>query len=104
MSQDIYINVQRVNSSTSINNTPIHVQKDNRDVPEVLYYEGVSPVERFDMYVYGIYDIRLTDILIDTQNIDPITQTYFRYRVTGMPASYPDLHMECIADLLRGSV
>lgn len=101
MSQDIYVNYQRVNGSTPINNTPIHVQLDNREVSEVLYYEGVAPIERFDAYVYGVYSILQTDILTDTKNIDPVTQKNAQYRVINISEPFPDFHMELIVDLLR---
>lgn len=103
MSKDIFVNVQRVNaSSPAISN--VYMQLDNLPLSEVLYYEGVAPVERFTAYTLGVYDIRQTDILIDTTNIDPVTATNYRYRVITVPEPFPDQHMEMDVDLFRGSV
>jgi hypothetical protein len=101
MSRDILVNVQRVNASAPFL-TNIAVQLDNREMSEVLYYEGVAPVERFDAYVYGIYDnIRQTDLLIDTINIDSVTSTNYKYRIINISEPFPDYHMELIVDLFR---
>lgn len=104
MSKDIFVNVQRVNTSTSVLSN-IYMQLDNDPITETLYYEGVAPVERFTAYTLGIYDIRQTDILIDTTNIDPVTSTNYKYRVISIPEPFPmDGHMEVSVDLLRGGI
>lgn len=104
MSKDIFVNVQRVNGTAPVL-TSVYMQIDNLDVSETLYYEGVAPVERFIAYALGIYDIRQTDILIDNSNIDPVTSTYYRYRVISLPEPFAlDQHMEMTVDLLRGGV
>lgn len=103
MSKDIVVNVQRVNAAMpAISN--ISMQFDNLPVSEVLEYEGAARVERFSVYILGIYDIRQTDILIDTKNTDPVTATNYRYRVIDIPEPFPDFHMQLTADLLRGSM
>jgi hypothetical protein len=103
MSKDIYVNVQRVNATDpALSN--VYMQLDNLPLSEVLYYEGVAPVEPFAAYTLGIYDIRQTDILIDTANIDPATNANYRYRVISVPEPFPDFHMELNLDLLRGSM
>lgn len=103
MSRDIFVNVQRVNTSTNAMSN-IYMQLDNEPVSEMLYYEGVTPVERFTAYTLGIHDIRQTDILIDVTNIDPITSTNYKYRVISIPEPFPmDGHMELLCDLLRGT-
>lgn len=103
MSRDIHVNVQRVNGTMpAISN--VYIQLDNIPLSEVLYYEGVAPVERFAAYTLGIYDIRQTDILIDTATIDPVTTTNYRYRVIDIPEPFPDNHMELTVSLLRGGM
>jgi hypothetical protein len=102
MSKYIYVNVQRVNGSMPVL-SGIRMQLDNIDLSEELYYEGVAPVERFAAYAFGIYDIRQTDILMDTTNIDPVTNTNYRYRVISIPESF-FFHTEMTLDLLRGSM
>ncbi len=103
MSKDIFVNVQRVNTSINVLSN-LYVQLDNEPISEVLYYEGVAPVERFTAYTLGTYDIRQTDILVDTTNIDPVTTTNYRYRVISIPEFFPDNHGEMLVDLFRGSV
>ncbi len=104
MSKDIVVNVQRVNASVPVINN-VSLQLDNLPTSEVLYYEGVAPVERFTAYSQlGIYDIRQTDLLIDTVNIDPKTATNYQYRVVTIPESFPDQHMELVCDLYRGGM
>lgn len=103
MSKDIWVNVQRVDApSPAISN--VYMQLDNVPVSEVLYYEGVAHVEHFSAYTLGIYDIRQTDILTDTTNIDPVTTTNYRYRVITIPEPFPDQHMELTVSLLRGGM
>jgi len=89
MSRDIVVNVQRVNALTpAINN--VSLQLDNLPLSEVLYYDGVAPVERFTAYAQmGTYDIRQTDLLTDTVNIDPKTSTNYQYRVVSIPEAFP---------------
>lgn len=102
MSSDIFVNVQRASASTpAISN--VYMQLDNLPQQESLYYEGVAPVERFTGYTLGVYDIRQTDILTDTKNIDPKTGTNYQYRVTSIPEFFPDGHGEITLDLLRGT-
>lgn len=103
MSKDIYVDVQRVNASTPAI-TNVYMQLDNLPLSDVLYYEGVAPVERFTAYTLGVYDIRQTDILTDRTNIDPVTGTNYRYRVFTVPEFFPDGHGELGVDLYRGSV
>lgn len=103
MSRDIIVNVQRVGAGgPAISN--VYLQLDNIPTPEVLYYEGVAPIERFSAYALAIYDVRQTDILTDVINIDPKTSTNYQYRVTSIPEPFPDGHMELTCDLLRGGV
>lgn len=103
MSKYIYVNVQRVDASTPVISN-IFMQLDNAPQSETLYYEGVAPVERFNAYTMGIYDIRQTDILTDTVNIDPVTNSNYKYRVTNIPETFFDGHMEIDLDLWRGNV
>lgn len=103
MSKDIDVNVQDVGSSTPIA-SDVHVQLDNLPVPEIIYYEGVATIERFEAYVTGIYDIQQNNILTDVKNIDPKTGTNYQYRITSIPEPFPDGHMELTCDLLRGGV
>lgn len=103
MSKDIFVNVQRVNTSTNVLSN-IYMQLDNEPQNEMLYYEGVAPVEHFTAYTLGIYDIRQTDILIDNTNVDPVTNSNYKYRVISIPEPFPmDGHMELLCDLLRGT-
>lgn len=106
MSRDIVVNVQRVNGTQpAVKNVPL--QLDNLPVPaEVLYYEGVTHVEHFEVYVLGIYDIRQTDILTETNTstVDPQTGTAYRYRVISISEPFPDNHMEATISLLRGGM
>lgn len=104
MSKDIFINVQRVNTSVNALSN-IYMQLDNEPISEMLYYEGVAPLERFTAYTLGIYDIRQTDILIDANNLDPVTSANYKYRVVSIPEPFAmDGHMEMLVDLLRGGV
>ncbi len=103
MSKDVYVNVQRVGASTpAINN--VYMQLDNLPIADMLYYEGVAPVERFEAYTLWTYDIRQTDILIDTTQRDVVTGTSYHYRVISIPETFPDQHMELECDLIRGGV
>ncbi len=103
MSRDIVVNVQRVgDSAPAISN--VYLQLDNIPTPEILYYEGVAPIERFAAYTLGIYDLRQTDILTDVLSIDPKTGTNYQYRITSIPEPFNDGHMELTCDLLRGGV
>jgi hypothetical protein len=103
MSRDIYVDVQRANASIPAV-TNVYMQLDNLPLSEVLYYEGVAPVERFTAYTLAVYDIRQTDIVTDRTNIDPVTGTNYRYRIITIPEAFPDQHMEMNVDLLRGGV
>lgn len=103
MSRDIYVNVTRVGATTPAL-TNIYMQLDNTPVSELLYYEGVGPVERFTAYTLWTYDIRQTDIITDTTNIDSKTGKNFQYRIITIPEPFPDGHMEMECDLLRGGM
>lgn len=103
MSKDITVNVMRVGGSTPAI-SDVYMQLDELPVPEIIYYEGVSPVERYTAYTLAIYDIRQHDRLTDTVNIDTETGTNAQYRVTSIPEPFPDGHMEMTCDLLRGGV
>jgi hypothetical protein len=102
MSTDITVNVFRAGSVTpTISN--IYIQKDNLSVQEASYYGGASPYERFSFYTLATYDIRQTDLLIDTVNIDPKTTKNYQYRVINIPEFFPDMHGELVVDLVRGT-
>jgi hypothetical protein len=103
MSKDIYVNVQRANASTPAI-TNVYMQLDNLPLSDVLYYEGVAPIERFTAYTLAVYDIRQTDIVTDRTNIDPVTGTNYKYRVITVPEPFLDNHMEMNVDLYRGNV
>lgn len=103
MSKYITVNVQHVNTS-SPTFTNVFMQLDNMPLSEVLYYEGVAPIERYMAYTQAIYDIWQTDILTDTSNIDPVTSAPYQYRVVTIPESFLDAHMEMVLDLKRGGV
>ena len=107
MSKYIYANIRHVNDKVSYV-TNVYMQLDNLPVPETLYYEGVSPVERYAGYITGIYDAWQTDIVTEMSNadprissVDPVTNTNYQYRVISIPESFPDSHMELVADLYR---
>lgn len=103
MSKYIYVDVRRANTQgTAVSN--VYLQLDNLPLSETLYYEGVAPVERFTGYTTGIYDIRQTDILTDTNNVDPVTNTNYQYRVITIPEPFLDGHMEMNMDLFRGGM
>lgn len=103
MSSDIYVKVQRAGSPVS-GAQNVYLQKDNMSVQEASYYGGASPYERFQMYSLAIYDIRQLDLLIDLNNIDPKTNTYYHYRAINIPEPFPmDGHMEIVVDLVRGT-
>lgn len=108
MSKDIYVNVRRATSPAVVASNVL-LQLDHLPVAELLYYDGVAPVERFVAYApQGIYDIQQTDILTDVSPtgtvIDPKTGTNYQYRVISIPEPFPDQHMELVCDLYRGSV
>ncbi|SRR5712692_3603497 len=103
MSSDIYVKVSRAGVPV-YGAQNVYLQKDNMSVQEASYYGGASPYERFQMYTLAIYDIRQLDLLIDLNNIDPKTNTYYHYRVINIPENFPmDGHMEIVCDLVRGS-
>lgn len=103
MKKYITVNVQRVNNATIVV-SGVNVQLDNFPITEIPYYEGVTRTEPFLGIIFNIYDIRQTDILTDTVNIDPVTNTNYQYRVIDIPAEFPDMHMEVKIDIFRGSV
>lgn len=102
MSKDIFVKVERGGSLVA-GETNIFVQLDNMSVQEASYYQGASPYERFQAYTLSTYDIRQLDLLVDLNNIDPKTGTYYRYRTISIPEFFPDGHGELVVDLVRGT-
>jgi hypothetical protein len=102
MSSDTYMTVKRGGTPVSTI-PPFYVQIDNMSMAEAAYYGGASPYQRFAMYTTAIYDLRQEDLLIDTKNIDPKTNTLTQYRVISQPETFPDSHMELAADKVRGT-
>lgn len=103
MSADINVKVTRAGSPVS-GAQNVYLQKDSLSVQEASYYGGAQPYERFQMYTLAIYDIRQLDLLIDLNNIDPKTNTYYHYRTINIPEPFPmDGHMEIVCDLVRGT-
>jgi hypothetical protein len=105
LSNDITVTVKR--GGTAVAGIPeLDVQLDNAGSPgstEANYNGGVQPFMRFDAYVYGNWDLRQSDLFVDTVNMDPDTGTYKQYRVVNIPENFPDFHVECLVDLMRGS-
>lgn len=102
MTKYITVNVTHANASFPAL-TGIDLQLDNLPMSETLYYEGDTPIERFMAYTQWIYDIRQNDVFMDTKNVDPVTNTNYRYRVIDIPEPSPMQNMRMTCDLLRGS-
>lgn len=100
MSRDIYVQVQRAGVQKYAS---IYAQLDNLSQQEASYFGGAAPYERFDFYTLGNYDIRQFDLLINLNDIDPLTTAYFQYRVISIPEPFPDNHIELIVDIYRGN-
>jgi hypothetical protein len=104
MSNDITVTVKR--GGTAVAGIPeLDVQLDNAGSPgstEANYNGGVQPFMRFDAYVYGNWDLRQSDLFVDTTNIDPVTGNLKQYRIVNLPESFPDSHTEVLLDLVRG--
>ncbi|GAC1665354.1 MAG: hypothetical protein PVS3B3_36860 [Ktedonobacteraceae bacterium] len=99
MSSDIYVKVQRAGTQIYAN---VYMQKDNMSAQESSYYGGVAPYMRYQLFTLSNLDIRQQDLLVDNNNIDPITSTNIHYRVINAPENFLDGHCEIVADLVRG--
>ena len=101
MSTDAYVTVKR--GGTAVASIPaFSVQIDNMSQQEASYYGGDAPYMRYAIYARMLYDVRQEDLLVDTVNIDPKTGAKKQYRVINDPEAFPDLHMEIVADRVRG--
>lgn len=65
---------------------------------------GQSPYDSFWIYPTGggIVDVRRSDLLIDEQNIDPLTGTKAMYRVFGRVEQFFSDHAEIPAEQTIG--
>lgn len=102
MSTDAYVTVKR--GGKTVEAIPAFpVQIDNMSQQESAFYGGAAPYQRYSIYSTVIYDVRQEDLLVDTQNINPKTGALKQYRVINDPEAFPDLHMEFVVDLYRGT-
>lgn len=84
----------------------IALQLDNRESVEQNYYTGAQPIFRFDGYVLGPKSLgfRQSDLLVDLNDIDPITNIATEYRIVNLPEFFSmDQHWELLLDWNRGS-
>ena len=103
MSTDVIVNVLRGTSNTLIASN-ILLQLDNMSVQEAAYYGGAAPYARYAAYTLNTSVTYLYgDLLQDQNNIDPRTNANAAYRVINHPESFPDGHVEIVADKVEGS-
>jgi hypothetical protein len=101
--QNAVVTVKRGGSPVA-NIPPVSVQVDLLSQMESSYYGGSAPYMRYSIYTFGVYDIRQEDLLVDTVNIDPKTNTNKQYRVINDPDTEQFVsHVEIIADRVRGT-
>ena len=104
MSDDITVDVTRQNMPVA-NAQGLALQLDNMSQQEAAYYGGSGPYMRFNglfSFVPDIVTLLQDDLLIDTKNIDPMTNFKKQYRIINLPEHFPDNHVEVVADLMRG--
>ena len=102
MSNDAYVTVKRGGSPVATI-PPFYVQIDNMGQAEAAYYGGAAPYQRYSIYATAIYDLRQEDLLVDIKNTDPKTNALKQYRIINDPEPFPDMHMEMVADRVRGT-
>lgn len=101
--KDIKVQWYRGGSDSSHLLSPdaIPMQVDNMSVGEAAYYGGDAPYFRYNGYVNTLhYVFQYRDLLIDTKNIDPITQQLTQYRIINDPE--PFHHYELVLDRMVG--
>lgn len=84
--------------------TGIAVQIDNMSVMQASEAGGASPYDSFWVYTTGgSLDVRRQDLLIDEQNVDPVTGNNTKYRVFGRPESFEQDHSEIMCEVVTGT-
>ena len=99
MSRDIYVKVQRAGVQVY---PKVYLQLDNMSNQEAAYYQGAAPYFRYWGFSLTNLDIRLSDLCIDLNNVDPKTNALTQYRVINDPEPFPDNHMEIALDRMVG--
>jgi hypothetical protein len=101
VSSDITCNQLR--AGTQLNVKPLRVQLDSMNPQQASYYGGAAPYFRYAAYILSpMFDIRQQDLLVDTVNSDPKTQTNKQYRIINDPEWFPDGHYELVVDRSDG--
>lgn len=101
MSINTFATVSR-NNVTQLTNQPVQID----EVSETMagYYDNAHPYDVFKAIIrYTTFAFHRQDLITDTVNIDPVTNTHTLYRVVGQPRPYPDGHVEMIVNRFAGS-
>ncbi len=105
MSSDIRVNITR--AGIQVNANPLKVQLDLMSQTEARAYGGAEagegPYFRYWCDLQSLLPLVQGDLLTDTTNIDPKTDTYKKYRIIGDPEPFPlDYHTEFVVDRVIG--